>query len=419
MSAPATGPELPVGQGPHGSTPERDGRTGSLPGPNAKRPSSLNILANLNNKRKASDMEETGDIYNATRIRSPIKQEPGLPVDDSPHYTGSTRPNTVPIKHEPNNDDVLQGRENDNGNSGEDTSGSSSGLGDSLATVKEEANSPDPDSRDGSGLEDRVNSSDLTEPDKWAVSESEFHTSEAEEDSSDGESVGSIFALGMERQESGDANGLSQGHENLNGEESDQIPSRSGTVQDQNSISRKPPNETTVNGPHRTEQDVPRRRVPHDHDSHVGDESSEISDYGQTGRNSERTASGKPRKRASAKNHISARDISRSWKTANPADKMLVKMREKGCDWLEIRKAWQKLTGEWPAASTLPNRYKRVKDNLTRLKSGDVRMFLMYWLSLRNIDSICLDTGKYVPEEPLRNMISKFMRKEHLRIFAA
>ena len=380
MPKPAIRLGLPVGQCPDGNAPERDGRTGSLPGPNAKRPSSLNILANLNNKRKASDMEETGDIYNDTRIRSPTKQETGLPVDDSPHYSGSTRLNTVPIKQEPNNDDVLQVRDNDNGNSGEDTSGPSSGVGDSSATVKEEAKSLDPDSRDGSDVEERVN---LIEPNDWAVSESEFHTSEAEEDSSDGESGGSTFALGMEQQESGDADKRLRGHENFDGEESDQIPSRSGTVQDQNSISGKRPNETTANGPHRTEQDIPRRRVSDDHDSHVRDESSETSDNEEIPRNSERTVSGKLRKRASAKNHISARNISRSWKTANPADKMLMKMREKGCDWLEIRKAWQELTGEWPAASTLPNRYNRVKVNLTRLKSGDVRIIFTKWLSLR------------------------------------
>ena len=408
-----------MGQGPDGSTPERDGRTGSLPGPNANRPSSLNVLANFNKKRKASDMEETGDIYNATRIRSPIKQERVSPTDNSQGYSGSTRSSTVPVKQESSNDEEPRRRDSDNSNSGEEASRPPTGLGGILPMVKEEANSPDHHSRDGNDIEDRVSSSDLTEPDNWAVSESEFHTSEEEEDSSDGESAGSAFSLGMERQESGGANGLSRGYENHNGEESDQIPSSRGTVQDQNRISRKRPIELTADRLNRMDQDVPTRRVPHDHDSHVRDESSEIPDNGQTSRNPERTVSGKPRQRASAQNHISARDISRSWKTANPADKMLMKMKEKGCDWQEIRKAWQELTGEWPAASTLPNRYRRVKDNLTRLISGDVRKFFRYWLLLRNIDSTCLYVGKFVADEPLRNSISKFVRKEFLQDFCS
>ena len=71
---------------------------------------------------------------------------------------------------------------------------------------------------------------------------------------------------------------------------------------------------------------------------------------------------------------MSTRDISRSWKTANPADKMLMKMKRKGCSWVEIRTAWEELTGERPAPSTLPNRYSRIKDNMTRLEPGDVRV---------------------------------------------
>lgn len=372
---PAPRPRLPVGPGPDGSTPKRVGRIGSLPGPNAKGPSSLNIPANLNSKRKASAMEETGDIYNATNIRSPIKQEPGLPIDDSQDSSGNTSLDPDAIKQDSSTDDVLPECDNDNGNSGEDVSRPLSRLDDSLSMVKEEADWPDRDSREASDVEDKTSSSDLIQPDMWGVSESEVHTSVAEEDSSDGESVGSAFSLGMERQESGEPNDSSRGPDNLHGEESNEISRRRGAVQDQNSISRKRPNEITANGSNRTERDTPARLIRRDHDNHARDESSEIPETRLPRENKGTTATGKLRQRALAKNHISARDISRSWKTANPADKMLMKMKEKGCDWLEIREAWRDLTGEWPAASTLPNRYKRVKDNLTRLKPGDVRIF--------------------------------------------
>ena len=371
---PTPGPGLPLGPGPDGSTSERDGRNGILQRPNAKRPSSLNILASLNKKRKASDMEETEDIYNATHIRSPIKQESGLPIGDSSGSRGSTGPNKVPIKQEPSTDRVLPERDSDNSNSREDKSRPSSRLDEPLPMVKEEADSPDYGSRAVSAVEDRASSQDLSEPNMWDVSESEFRTSETEEDSSDGESAGSAFSLRSEQEDSGEPDESSRHPDNISGEESDPIVSRRRTVQNQNSNSRQQASEMTANGSNVTQRDTPSTRTLHDHGNPIRDESSESPENRM---NTRTTTAGKPRQRAAAKNHISARDISRSWKTANPADKMLVKMREKGCDWLEIRKAWQELTGEWPAASTLPNRYKRVKDNLTRLRSGDVRIFFL------------------------------------------
>lgn len=386
-----------------------------MAGPNSKKPSSLNILANLNNKRKASDMEETGHIYDATHIRSQIKQEPGLPINGSQGHSGRSSLTAVLIKHEPGPDEVLQGRDDDNDNSRENVSTPSSGLGDSLLMVKEEANSPDHDSREASEVEDRVSSSDLTDLDVWDVSVSEFHTSEAEEeDSSDGESAESAFSPGMERHESGGQS--SRGHETRYERGSDKIRSRRMVVQDHDSISGQRRNELTVSGSDETERDSPTRSVPHDQDSRARDESNELP--GNGARNNKTTVQGKPRQRAVAKNHISARDISRSWKTANPADKMLMKMKERGCDWLEIRKAWQELTGEWPAQSTLPNRYTRVKDNLTRMNPGDVRIFLWYWLILRNVESTCLYIGILVAGESLRNTTSNLMRKALFGLFA-
>ena len=376
---------------PDSSTSEMDERRGSLRGSNAKRPSSLNILARLNNKRKASDMEETGDSYIASHIRSPIKQEPGLPIDDSPASRSSASPSNLPIKQEPSNDNVLPARDSDNSNSPEDKSKPSSRLDASLPMVKKEADSPDHDSpdhdspdhdspdhdspdqdppdhelREGSDVEDRASSQDLSEPDMWDVSESEFRTSEAEEDSSSGESTGS------ERDERREPDELSRGPDNLyEEEESDEIVSRRRPVKNQNSNSRKRPSDMTAGESNRNEQNTPSRGTLPDHGNPASEESSEIP---ENRRNIGTTTAGNPRKRAAPKKLISARNISRSWKTATPADKMLMKMKEKGCDWLEIRKAWQEITGEWPATSTLPNRYQRIKNNLTRLKSGDVRM---------------------------------------------
>ncbi len=366
MPMPARRPGLP---GPDGSTPKWVGRLGSLPEPNAKRRSSLNTLANLNGKRKASDLEETG------HGRSPIKQESASPVDDSQDYTSNTSPDIDTTKQDQSTDDMVPGRDNHNGNSGTDASRSSSSLDDSLPVVKEEADSPDHDSREASDVGGKTSSSDLTQPDMWDVSESEVHTSVADEDSSDGESVGSAFSLGMERQESGEPNESSRGPDNLYGEEPNEVSRRRGMVQDQDSISRKRPKEMTADGSNRTEQDTHARSMLRDDNNHARDESSETPETRLDRSNNETTLTGKRRQRALPKDKISVRDISRSWKTANPADKMLMKMKEKGCGWLEIRKAWQELTGEWPAVSTLPNRYKRVKDYLTRLKPGDVRDF--------------------------------------------
>ncbi|KAL9581114.1 MAG: hypothetical protein Q9203_006025 [Teloschistes exilis] len=45
-----------------------------------------------------------------------------------------------------------------------------------------------------------------------------------------------------------------------------------------------------------------------------------------------------------------------TWATASGADKMLVKMKEEGKSWNEIRETWQTMTGQETAGSTLPNR---------------------------------------------------------------
>lgn len=342
----------------NGGAPEGDERTGSLPGPNAKRSFSNSI------KRKVSDMEEPEESYNATLIRSQIKQEPGLP-----------NANTASFRNELN---TSQQRDSYNRHKTDGSSRPSYRLGDTLPVVEDEFESSDYDSREASEVEEERGSSNLSTVNMWDVGKSDLHTSETEEDSSDEENEGSAFPVGMEQHKIREPDGSSWSPDGLSAQEPANMTGVSGPAQDRSSDSCRSPHEVPANDSNRTERDTRTRSTLHDHRGHTRDESSETPDNRPTGRHSETTIKGGRRQRAPPKTHISARDISRSWKTANPADKMLVKMKERGCDWLEIRKAWQELTGEWPAASTLPNRYKRVKDNLTRLKQGDVRVCFIH-----------------------------------------
>ena len=84
-----------------------------------------------------------------------------------------------------------------------------------------------------------------------------------------------------------------------------------------------------------------------------------------------------PRKRAAPKNSVATpRGIPSSWESASEADKLLVRMKDEGKDWVSIRAAWKAATGEDTAQSTLPNRYNRIKTNMMRLKDGDVCLIL-------------------------------------------
>ncbi|KAL9103048.1 MAG: hypothetical protein Q9163_001878 [Psora crenata] len=89
------------------------------------------------------------------------------------------------------------------------------------------------------------------------------------------------------------------------------------------------------------------------------------------------TAQGNPRKRSSVKGEwATPRGIPKSWDEAGEADRMLFAMKEEGKDWASIRAAWKVITGEETGASSLPNRYNRIKCNMLRLKDGDgVRLF--------------------------------------------
>ena len=352
---------MPMPSMSNGGTSERDGPAASLLGPNTKRPFSNS------SKRKASHMEEPEEIYNGTHIRSQIKQEPGLPNDTRASFG-----------KELSIDNTLQHRDSYNRHETDGISRPSYRLGDTLPVIEDEFESSDYDSREASEVEDEKSSPNLSTFNKGAVRKPNLHTSETEEDSSDEENDGSAFSLGPEQQMTGEPDRSSRSPGDLSGKESANVTGVSGLAEDRSRVSCKSPHEVTANDSNRTERDTRTRSTLHDQIGQTGDESSGTPHNEPIGRNSETTVKGDRRKRAPPKTHISARDISRSWKTANPADKMLVQMKERGCDWLEIRKAWQELTGEWPAASTLPNRYNRVKDNLTRLKPGDVRVCFIH-----------------------------------------
>ena len=147
----------------------------------------------------------------------------------------------------------------------------------------------------------------------------------------------------MERRKNRNATRRSRGTHDLYSEESDENLSRTGPVQDPNRMSRKRPSRLLAKGSSRTEQEITTRSIPHSHDSHAMDDHSNVSANRLNRGNNPTTVHGQPRQRAPAKSHMRARDISRSWDTATPEDKMLMKMKEKGCDWLEIRKAYVRI----------------------------------------------------------------------------
>lgn len=61
-----------------------------------------------------------------------------------------------------------------------------------------------------------------------------------------------------------------------------------------------------------------------------------------------------------------------TWAEAGVADRMLVRMRDNGAEWANIRKQWKELTGSDTAPSTLPTRYSRLKASMMIMEDGDV-----------------------------------------------
>ena len=63
------------------------------------------------------------------------------------------------------------------------------------------------------------------------------------------------------------------------------------------------------------------------------------------------TINNTPRKRQAPKKELAVpRGIPNSWDNADPADRMMVMMKEKGEGWAEIRAAWKEVTGQETAS---------------------------------------------------------------------
>ncbi|KAI6866552.1 hypothetical protein KC343_g8605 [Hortaea werneckii] len=86
--------------------------------------------------------------------------------------------------------------------------------------------------------------------------------------------------------------------------------------------------------------------------------------------------SGTPKKKKPTKPSTPGKAIPRSYDECGPADRQLLDMRDSGSSWPEIRTAWEALTGEKTGASTLPNRYVRLKSNFTVVQEEDLPRLL-------------------------------------------
>ncbi|KAI6801896.1 hypothetical protein KC363_g8235 [Hortaea werneckii] len=86
--------------------------------------------------------------------------------------------------------------------------------------------------------------------------------------------------------------------------------------------------------------------------------------------------SGTLKKKKPTKPTTPGKAIPRSYDECGPADRQLLDMRDNGSSWPEIRAAWETLTGEKTGASTLPNRYVRLKSNFTVVQEEDLPRLL-------------------------------------------
>lgn len=82
------------------------------------------------------------------------------------------------------------------------------------------------------------------------------------------------------------------------------------------------------------------------------------------------------RLQASGKTVTVPRPLARTWAELSEEDERLITLRDAGRTWPDIRKEWEVMTGETVGSSTLPNRYSRLKTNLTVINEEDcARMF--------------------------------------------
>lgn len=103
-----------------------------------------------------------------------------------------------------------------------------------------------------------------------------------------------------------------------------------------------------------------------------GEETEEIPIIAARGKIQKTTHGGKLRRRA----YGPRRPIPKVLAEADAPDKMLVEMREKGCTWAEIQKAWHEQTGQKISSSTMVTRHARIIQNTDHLQRDDEKRLL-------------------------------------------
>ncbi|KAH7052052.1 hypothetical protein B0J12DRAFT_61793 [Macrophomina phaseolina] len=79
-----------------------------------------------------------------------------------------------------------------------------------------------------------------------------------------------------------------------------------------------------------------------------------------------------PRQRkAPTKTPSSARSIATTTDELSTEDRLLLSMKDQGKSWKDIAEVWKNATGVTPAKSSLPNRYARLRANITTMSEMD------------------------------------------------
>ncbi|KAL8903142.1 MAG: hypothetical protein Q9171_007502 [Xanthocarpia ochracea] len=114
-------------------------------------------------------------------------------------------------------------------------------------------------------------------------------------------------------------------------------------------------------------------------------------------------------KRAGAEKVADKVQLPATWSEASQADQTLVRMKEAGKPWSEIRVKWLEMTGQDTASSTLPNRYKRLQVIMMELQDGEKETLLAakeaveanwkntMWTAV-SIKMADMGAGKYPPD---------------------
>ncbi|KAL1615509.1 hypothetical protein SLS56_011797 [Neofusicoccum ribis] len=76
-------------------------------------------------------------------------------------------------------------------------------------------------------------------------------------------------------------------------------------------------------------------------------------------------------RKAPNKTPTSARAIAATIEELSTEDRLLLSMKDQGKSWKEINDAWKAATGVEVAKSTLPNRYARLRANITSMSESD------------------------------------------------